>query len=120
MTEKEQKGLKLISLSLVSSLGLKLKVEGTLLGKIGTLMDETGTKMFEKEQKGGNVKNKIYFITSSISIIGKIGTLMVKMGTKTLNDDRKGTKRPEAYFIVSLEHKWMKGEQKLFVRNIIG
>ena len=50
-------------------------------------MDEKGTKMIEKEQKGGNVKNKTYFITSSISIIGKIGTLMVKMGTKTLNDD---------------------------------
>ena len=32
----------------------KLKVEGTLLGKIGTLMDEKGTKMIEKEQKGGN------------------------------------------------------------------
>ena len=57
------------------------------MGKIGTLMDEKGTKMIEKEQKGGNVKNKTYFITSSISIIGKIGTLMVKMGTKTLNDD---------------------------------
>ena len=26
--------------------GLKLKVEGTLLGKIGTLMDEKGTKLF--------------------------------------------------------------------------
>ena len=34
--EKEQKGL-------------KLKVEGTLLGKIGTLMDEKGTKTFCKE-----------------------------------------------------------------------
>ena len=31
MIEKEQKGL-------------KLKVEGTLLGKTGTLMDEKGTK----------------------------------------------------------------------------
>ena len=31
MIEKEQKGL-------------KLKLEGTLLGKIGTLMDEKGTK----------------------------------------------------------------------------
>ena len=35
--EKEQKGL-------------KLKVEGTLLGKIGTLMDEKGTKTFCKER----------------------------------------------------------------------
>ena len=34
--EKEQKGL-------------KLKVEGTLLGKIGTLMDEKVTKTFCKE-----------------------------------------------------------------------
>ena len=34
--EKEQKGL-------------KLKVEGTLLGKIGTLMDEKGTKTLCKE-----------------------------------------------------------------------
>ena len=49
--EKEQKGL-------------KLKVEGTLLGKIGTLMDEKGTKTLCKEhywirrniygQKGNN------------------------------------------------------------------
>ena len=70
MIEKEQKGLKLISLSLVLGTlldtkehlwtkreqlfswerlkkkhkGLKLKVEGTLLGKIGTIMDEKGTK----------------------------------------------------------------------------
>ena len=29
--------------------GLKLKVEGTLLGKIGTLMDEKGTKTLCKE-----------------------------------------------------------------------
>ena len=29
--------------------GLKLKVEGTLLGKIGTLMDEKGTKPLCKE-----------------------------------------------------------------------
>ena len=36
MIEKEQKGL-------------KLKVEGTLLGKIGTLMDEKGTKTLCKE-----------------------------------------------------------------------
>ena len=34
--EKEQKGL-------------KLKVEGTLLGKIGTLMDEKGTKTLCRE-----------------------------------------------------------------------
>ena len=34
--EKEQKGL-------------KLNVEGTLLGKIGTLMDEKGTKTLCKE-----------------------------------------------------------------------
>ena len=44
--------------------GLKLKVEGTLLGKIGTLMDEKGTKTLCKEhywirrniygQKGNN------------------------------------------------------------------
>ena len=34
--EKEQKGL-------------KLKVEGTLLGRIGTLMDEKGTKTLCKE-----------------------------------------------------------------------
>ena len=44
MIEKEQKGL-------------KLKVEGTLLGKIGTLTNEKGTKLFvrkiEKEQNGG-------------------------------------------------------------------
>ena len=29
--------------------GLKLKVEGTILGKIGTLMDEKGTKTLCKE-----------------------------------------------------------------------
>ena len=74
MTEKELKGLKLISLSLVFGTlldnkehlwtkreqlllgmiekehkGLILKVEGTLLGKIGTLMDEKGTKTLCKE-----------------------------------------------------------------------
>ena len=67
--------------------GLKLKVEEKLLGKIGTLMNEKWTKMIEKEQKGGNVKNKTYFI----------------MGTKTLNDDWKGTKRPEVEFSVLLD-----------------
>ena len=29
--------------------GLKLKVEGTILGKIGTLMDEKGTKTLCKD-----------------------------------------------------------------------
>ena len=75
ITEKEQKGLKLNFI--ISSIwniiasegtfvdkkgttlllgiiekeqkGLKLKIEGTLLGKIGTLMDEKGTKTFCKE-----------------------------------------------------------------------
>ena len=50
MIEKEQKGL-------------KLKLEGTLLGKIGTLMDEKGTKLF--------VRN----------IIAWEGTFMDKKGT---------------------------------------
>ena len=73
MTKKEQKGLKLISLLQYQEhywtrtfmdekgttiqlgmiekehKGLILKVEGTLLGKIGTLMDEKGTKTFCKE-----------------------------------------------------------------------
>ena len=65
--------------------GLKHKVEGTLLGKIGTLMDEKGTKMIEKEQKGGNAKNKTYFITSSINLQSR--NIDGQKGEKTLTDD---------------------------------
>ena len=88
------------------------------MGKIGTLMDEKGTKLFvrniiawegtfmdkkgttllfgmiEKEHKGLKLKVEG-------TLLGKIGTLMDEKGTKTLNDDWKGTKRPEAYFIIS-------------------
>ena len=80
--------------------GLKLKVEGTLLGKIGTLMDEKGTKLFvrniiawegtfmdkkgttllfgmiEKEHKGLKLKVE--------------GTLMDEKGTKMIEKEQKG------------------------------
>ena len=38
--------------------GLKLKVEGTLLGKIGTFMDKKDTKTLFKEQNGGKAYNE--------------------------------------------------------------
>ena len=44
--------------------GLKLKVEGTILGKIGTLMDEKGTKTLCKDwlkrnNRAGTPKTKL-------------------------------------------------------------
>ena len=69
-----------------------LIVEGTLLGKIGTFMDEMGTKVlcYEWLKRNKTALNKT--ITSSICNICKIGTLMVEKGTKSLNNDWKGTK----------------------------
>ena len=48
-------------------------------------MDEKGTKMIEKEQKGGNAKNKTYFITSSINLQSR--NIDGQKGEKTLTDD---------------------------------
>ena len=84
----------------------KLKVEGTLLGKIGTVMDEKGTKTLCKEhywirrkiygQKGNNSFVRNYWKEQKLKVegtlLGKIGTFMVVKGTKTLNEDWKGTK----------------------------
>ena len=60
----DKKGTLLFGMIEKEHKGLKLKVEGTLLGKIGTLMDEKGTKTLCKEhywirrniygQKGNN------------------------------------------------------------------
>ena len=84
----------------------KLKVEGTLLGKIGTLMDEMGTKTLCKEhywirrniygQKGNNSFVQNYWKRKKLKVegtlLGKIGTFMFEKGTKSLNEDWKGTK----------------------------
>ena len=78
--------------------GQKLKVEGTLLGKIGTLIDEKGTKTLCKEhywirrniygQKGNKsllgIIEKEQKLKIEGTLLGKIGTLMDEKGTKTL------------------------------------